>query len=269
MKISKFILMAASAAFCIVSCSKSGDSDNNGDTAGSGKNTIEPPFKFTVIGDSYSTYEGWNNANNNGFNVYYPTSSVPDVTDVSHTWWHQLLSTPEFELEKLNTYSGSTISQKKAETIYTQDDKRSFLGRLQRVDMGSPEVILIFGGTNDSWHNTDADLGSYKYEGIVQKDLTSFRPAFAWMLTSLKKNYPNARIYNITNSGRAGKEVGGLTQGVADSMEEICKHYNVPNIVLPSTLDAGKTSRHPNRAGMKIIYEEVYKFLKEDLKEYL
>mgnify|MGYP003478631389 FL=1 len=60
-------------------------------------------------------------------------------------------------------------------------------------------------------------------------------------------------------------DVGGLTQGVADSMEAICRHLNVPNIILPSTLDAGKTSRHPNKAGMKIIFDEVYSQLKKDL----
>ena len=268
MKINRFTLFTAMLAICAFSCTKPDNSGTvNGDD-GSGSTTPEKPelpLDFTVIGDSYSTYEGWNNANGNGFNVYYPTTSVPDVTDVSHTWWHQLLSTPEFELEKLNTYSGSTISYKKKDQIYAQGDKRAFLGRLQRTDMGSPDIILIFGGTNDSWHNTDADLGTYKYEGIVQSDLSTFRPAFAWMLSSLQKNHPKARIYNITNSGRGGMDTAGLTQGVADSMIEICKHYNVTNIILPSTLDAGKTSRHPNKEGMKIIFEEVYKVLKQDL----
>ena len=265
MKIKGFALVAAALAFCAFSCTKpdNGEKDNSG--TGNGEPAKpELPLEFTVIGDSYSTYEGWNNAGNNGFAVYYPRTAVPDVTDVSHTWWHQLHSTDEFELEKLNTYSGSVISYRKG-CVLEQGDKRSFLARLTRADMGSPDVILILGGTNDSWHNTDADLGEYKYEGIVQKDLSYFRPAFAWLLISLQRNYPNAKIYNITNSGRGGMDVGGLTQGVADSMAEICKHLNVPNIILPSTLDAGKTSRHPNKAGMKIIFDEVYAQLKKDL----
>ena len=263
MTMNRFILLAALLSFCAFSCAKPGNGGAD-DSAPETPATPELPLEFTVIGDSYSTYEGWNNAGNNGFAVYYPRTAVPDVTDVSHTWWHQLHSTDEFELEKLNTYSGSVISYRKG-NVLEHGDKRSFLARLTRADMGSPDVILILGGTNDSWHNTDADLGEYKYEDIVQKDLSSFRPAFAWLLISLKKNYPNAKIYNITNSGRGGMDVGGLTQGVADSMEEICRHLNVPNIILPSTLDAGKTSRHPNKAGMKIIFDEVYSQLKKDL----
>ena len=183
MKIKSFVLtvLATSLALCVASCTKpeNGKTDN----PGTGNTPTEPelPLEFTVIGDSYSTYEGWNNANNNGFAVYYPKTSVPDVTDVSHTWWHQLHSTDEFELEKLNTYSGSVISYRKGDVLQ-QGDKKSFLARLTRADMGNPDVILIFGGTNDSWHNTDADLGEYKYEGIVQNDLSHFRPAFAWLL---------------------------------------------------------------------------------------
>lgn len=252
----------------LISCSKDqGGAAAGGNGAGgnSGVKTPEPPFAVTVIGDSYSTYDGWNNVGN-GFNKYYPTSSVPDITDVSQTWWHQLCQTPEFDLEKLNTYSGSTISYKKGTTLFPNMDKRAFCARLTRTDMGSPEVILIFGGTNDSWHNTDDDIGSYKYEGWVYEDLQKFRPAFAYMIATLKKNFPNAYIYNITNSGRNGMSEGGLTAAVADSMAEICKHYGIMNIVLSSTLDdGGKTSRHPNLKGMQIIYSQVYAALKKDL----
>lgn len=49
-------------------------------------------------------------------------------------------------------------------------------------------------------------------------------------------------------------------------MIEICRHCNVTNIDLPSTLDAGKTSNHPNMIGMNIIFNEVYKTLLSDLK---
>lgn len=220
-------------------------------------------LKFTIVGDSYSTYDGWNNRGN-GFAKYYPTSSVPDVTDVAHTWWHMLLYKPEFGLEKLNTYSGSTVSYKKGNSIFEAGDKRSFCSRLTKTDMGNPDIIMIFGGTNDAWNNTDSDLGNYKYKDFSQSDLVYFRPAFAYMIDYLMTNFPDARIYNITNSGRGGKSTGGLTQGIADSMDEICRHYNVTNIVLPSTLDAGKTNNHPNKAGMKIIFEEVYKVLKSD-----
>lgn len=221
-------------------------------------------LKFTIIGDSYSTYDGWNNKGND-FATYYPTSSVTDVSDVAYTWWYKLHYTPEFQLEKLNAYSGSTISYKKGSIVFKEGDKRSFCSRLSQSDMGNPDVIMIFGGTNDAWNNTDADLGYYKYDDFTQSDLEYFRPAFAYMIDYLIRNYPDARIFNITNSGRGGKPEGGLTQGIADSMEEICRHYNITNIILPSILDSGKTNNHPNKEGMVIIFEQVYSALKKDL----
>ena len=249
-----FFITALALIMCVISCADKSDTTPD----------EKPVLKFTIVGDSYSTYDGWNNRGN-GFAKYYPNSSVPDVSDVAYTWWHKLHYTSEFQLEKLNTYSGSTVSYKKGSTIFEEGDKRSFCARLTKTDMGNPDVIMVFGGTNDAWNNTDADLGEYKYADFSQSDLVYFRPAFAYMIDYLIKNYPDARIYNITNSGRGGKSTGGLTQGIADSMDEICKHYNIRNIVLPSTLDAGKTSNHPNKEGMNIIFDEVYKVLKSDL----
>ena len=55
-------------------------------------------------------------------------------------------------------------------------------------------------------------------------DLYSFRPAFCYLLASLKQLYPVARIYNITNSE--------LSEEVTDSMDEICRHYGIENIRL-------------------------------------
>ena len=68
MKTNKFILFAVSLAFCAFSCSKPDNAGTGNTGTGSGEPAKpELPLEFTVIGDSYSTYEGWNNANNNGF----------------------------------------------------------------------------------------------------------------------------------------------------------------------------------------------------------
>lgn len=108
-----------------------------------------------------------------------------------------------------------------------------------------PDIILVFGGTNDSW--AGAPIGAYQYDGWTKADLYSFRPAFCYLLASLKQLYPAARIYNITNSE--------LSEEVTDSMDEICRHYGIENIRLH---DIDKQWGHPSVQGMQSIDAQVW-----------
>lgn len=218
--------------------------------------------RVTIIGDSYSTFEGWSNkdkaGNANGYYVYYPTTAT-DVTKVEQTWWWQLCNTEEFKLEVNNSFSSSTISN----TWYGNADVTGQdLGFTNRIGLnsrgvdynGDPEIILILGGTNDSW--AGVKMGEYVYEDWTTEELRCFRPAFAKLLAELKEHYPNAEIYNISNEHTNG--VPGLTDAVATSIGYICKHYGVPNIVLKNI---AKSDNHPSVAGMNSIFEQVYAVL--------
>ena len=57
MKINRFLVLAASLAFCAISCTKpdNGEGGNTGTGEGETPATPELPLEFTVIGDSYST----------------------------------------------------------------------------------------------------------------------------------------------------------------------------------------------------------------------
>ena len=50
--------------------------------------------KVSIMGDSYSTFEGWSNidieGNPNDYWVYYPHMDDTDVTSVEKTWWYML-----------------------------------------------------------------------------------------------------------------------------------------------------------------------------------
>ena len=90
-------------------------------------------------------------------------------------------------------------------------------------------------------------IGAYQYDGWTKADLYSFRPAFCYLLASLKQLYPAARIYNITNSE--------LSEEVTDSMDEICRHYGIENIRLH---DIDKQWGHPSVQGMQSIDAQVW-----------
>ena len=168
-----------------------------------------------------------------------------DVTKVGETWWMQLIKKRDWKLEVNNSWSGSTICY----TGYRDEDysNRSFV--LRTAALGSPDIILIFGGTNDSW--AGSPIGEYKYEGWRRADLYTFRPAMACMLSRIQERYPTADVYFISNDG--------LKPEITGSMEEICKHYNVPLIQLQGI---SKTSGHPNVEGMRQIAEQIDKAIK-------
>ena len=122
--------------------------------------------KVSILGDSYSTFEGcvspsWNE-------VWYfntPKLDKTDLTDPSQTWWRILLEDENYVLEKNNSFSGSTICT----TGYNAADfsDRSFISRIH--NLGNPDLILIFGATNDSWANSP--VGEFKCDGWTEEDL--------------------------------------------------------------------------------------------------
>ena len=164
---------------------------------------------------------------------------------VEQTWWHLFITKMGYELALNNSFSGSTICH----TGYNKEDytDRSFVTRLHHL--GNPDMIIIFGGTNDSWAN--APIGEFQYEGWTNADLYNFRPAFAYMLHQLKQLYPNAEIYNITNSE--------LSEAVTTSAEEICSYYNVPKLLLE---DVEKQWNHPSAKGMEAICNQLIDLVK-------
>lgn len=195
----------------------------------------------SILGDSYSTFEGcvtpkWNE-------VWYLNTPKLDKTDLTHpsqTWWSLLIENENFQLEKNNSYSGSTICN----TGYSGGDfsDRSFISRIH--NLGEPDLILIFGATNDSW--ADSPLGEFKWEGWNEADLKSFRPAVAYLLANTAALYPDSKILYIINDG--------LKEDITTSIKEACTHYGIPFVELH---DIEKTAGHPNIKGMQQIAAQV------------
>lgn len=201
----------------------------------------------SILGDSYSTFEGYLTPDT--MDIWYfegaQDARRTDVKNVSETWWMQLIKKKNWKLEVNNSWSGSTICY----TGYRDEDysRRSFITRVPAL--GSPDIILIFGGTNDSWAN--APIGEFKYSDWRRADLYTFRPAMACMLAKIKERYPTADVYVISNDG--------LKPEITGSMEQICKHYDVPMIQLH---DISKTAGHPNVQGMMQIAEQLDREIK-------
>ena len=196
--------------------------------------------RVSILGDSYSTFQNHIPEGNAVWYTLPMDKNRTDVSSVRQTWWWQVISEGGYLLEKNDSYSGATICY----TGYNDEDysDRSFITRLPRL--GSPDILLIFGGTNDSW--AGAKVGEYQYEDFKRAALYTYRPALARLLGEAQERYPNARIYFILNTD--------LRQDIAESTKTICKHYGVPCIQLK---DIDKQAGHPNQKGMKAIAQQV------------
>ncbi len=208
-------------------------------------------MSFSVLGDSYSTFAGhvspeWNH-------VWYPNdnsrANTPnDVSDVNQTWWKIIDNTPEYDLLVNNSFSGATISTHG----YNNEDyaHRAYFTRAYNLG-DDPDIIFVFGGTNDSWIGVDP--GVNKFSNWTRQDVYTFRPAFCKLMTELQAAYPQARIINITNSE--------LSDEITSAMAEICKAFGVENIRLH---DIDKQLGHPSQRGMKSIAGQVLSHLSAD-----
>ena len=197
--------------------------------------------KVAVLGDSYSTFEG---AIPKGNAIWYFKRNNPNQTDVNRveqTWWAQLIERKGWELLMNNSFSGSTICN----TGYNKEDysDRSFTKRMDNLG-GNPDIIFIFGATNDSWAH--APIGEFKYENITKDDLWSFRPAMAYMLDWMTKHYVKSDIYFLLNDG--------LSKEVTESSKLICQHYGVKCIELKGI---HKMAGHPSIKGMQQIADQI------------
>ncbi|MBQ8713284.1 MAG: hypothetical protein IJ551_10785 [Prevotella sp.] len=195
----------------------------------------------SILGDSYSTYEGYMTPATNELWYYAKAKSDrTDVSDVRQTWWHQLIKQKGWKLCLNNSYSGATISY----TGYDGNDysARSFNTRAD--NLGNPDIILIFGATNDSW--AGSPIGEYKYEGITWGDLYQFRPALAHLLEYVTNRYLGTEVYFLLNDG--------LKESIGESVKTICPRYGVKVIELSGI---HKISGHPSVKGMQQIAEQV------------
>lgn len=195
--------------------------------------------KISILGDSYSTYGGYVPQGNRSF--YNGESQTEDTADVSDMWWHKLLNYQGYTLEVNQSSSGSPVCN----TGYNGANAtgHSFITRMKNI--GDPDVIVIFGGTNDAW--AKVPIGEYKYTDWTENDLKSFRPAFAYMCDYLKRTHPQATIYEIINSE--------LSADAADSIKTICDRYGITWIQLP-VFDK-PFGGHPGKAGQNVIFEAV------------
>ena len=101
-----------------------------------------PKYKVSILGDSISTYIGYNPR---GYAVYYKEDKAYDneINSVDDTWWKQVIDGLGGELCVNNSYSGSLVTGAFAPSACSAERCASL------HDETVPDIILIYMGTND------------------------------------------------------------------------------------------------------------------------
>lgn len=195
---------------------------------------------IAILGDSYSTFENYVEPSSNEVWYFSSGRDYTDVKDVRETWWQVLAREHGYKIGINNSYSGSTVCR----TGYRGEDytDRAFITRMS--NLGNPDIILIFGATNDSW--AKVPIGEYKWGDWTSEELYSFRPAMAKLMDGVLARYPNVKIYSILNDI--------LSDEINESVDTICSRYGVDVVKLK---DIDKKSGHPSVEGMRQIASQV------------
>lgn len=207
--------------------------------------------RVLIIGDSYSTFKGYNPE---GYAFWYPKeesdSVTTDVKAVEETWWHMLMNETGSTLVLNDSYSGSTVCSTERQHMpgthfNLRADRmiRDGFFKNNRID-----TVFVFGGTNDSW--IDSPIGEIKYGEITEEDIKAILPAYSALIAKLIAATPSSRIIPLINSE--------LKDEIADGFEEICRHYGLSYIRFE---ELDKLSGHPSKRGMEEIKNALLKLV--------
>ncbi len=206
-----------------------------------------PIQNVMIIGDSYSTFEGYVPE---GHAVYYSNAGTPetDVRHVEETWWHQLCTDMNLNLVLNESWSGTTLCH----TGYDGDCSKtsSFIYRLEKLiaegffEKNDIDTVFVFGCTNDSWANSP--LGEIKLCDYQAEDLFSVCPAIGYLVSRLKEILPDGNIVFIINTN--------IKAEIKEAVKAVSDHNGTVYVEL-SRID--KLCGHPTVKGMGEIKEQV------------
>lgn len=214
----------------------------------------DPITSFSVLGDSFSALEGCVDPESNECWPNYPNIGV---TEPEQMWWYQVSVATGWVMDKNNSFSGSLLSNFDDFATGFHYGHHSFLHRMN--DLGDPDVIFIFGATNDIYYG--APLGSYVYADWTEEQLTAFCPAMAYLLDSLKRRYPRAELYVMVDMELCINDnfiEAETREAYIEAMHRIANHYQVRCIDIDHIQ---KDWWHPNARGQEDIARQVLETL--------
>ena len=224
----------------------------------------QPVRKVGIMGDSISTFDGA--LCNPEFGTYYPARDpnvgVAGKEDIAvdskeKTWWWRLIyeNMSYAELDANNSWTGSRVIREFKTGRFNKE--RMAAGFVDRVhEFIDPDIILIHGGTNDSFNNSP--VGEYEWDlPIGQNNVATFRGAYIELIKKLQNDYEGVQLILVIGTH--------LTTNYAVSVEEIARYFGLPCVSFVGETVEQCTTSHPNARGFKVMADRIY----ETCKDYL
>ncbi len=207
-----------------------------------------------IFGDSYSTLEGYIPQ---GYAVYYSLNredtALFNIGAPEDTWWGKVIQATNSTLLLNDSWSGSTVCH----TGYGgYNENQSFVGRLNKYiaegffEKNQVDTVFIFGCTNDFWNNSPQGVvGGNDHEN---QTLALVYPAVEYMLETLKKVAPKARIIGLINTD--------FSEEFTKNLQTIYQNAGVECIVYDYI---EKVNGHPNKTGMGQICDKILELIND------
>lgn len=230
---------------------------------------------FSVLGDSISTFSGWIPS---GYSAYYPRNTA-DVDDVHKTWWKSLEDTTGMRLIKTASWSGSRISGDSTDSTGGVGCSDARIQALSGDDNESPDIVIVFIGTNDLSSGSHPQVGHADYTVRPSEGTQStISDAYLLALYKIHETYPNAHVFCATLLPRRMSEIdihayknanGDTTFEINEEIRRLAAAMNCSVIDFEScgfninNMDDYffDNRLHPNTAGMMIMAKAARKAL--------
>lgn len=274
---------------------------------------VHTGLKFSIIGDSISTYAGYVQ----GYTTYYPYNPGGEsntVDSVDKTYWMQLINKFQGSLAMNISFSGSCVSYAEdtykcnnpaATTNFTfvakspSNDNKCFLRRYdEHRDLGNPDVIIIYGGTNDRNHckgnvprptdqqwatvyggfdpalPTESEIQTLCTTATGSLNTDYYVPAYIVLLKKIFADHPSAKVVCLSGDGMTDAQDAWVkavcsyfaANGYNGRIKAVSFHNAGNTDGKPSHWDPNvpkqQSSVHPNAIGMTYIANFVYNELK-------
>lgn len=227
---------------------------------------------ISILGDSISTFEGYipkADGVNLSHRSRYPQADL--LCDVSETWWMKVITELGGVLAVNDSWAGSTVSNYRDENEkdFGPDAAMASLTRIENLgSKGSPDLIFLFGGTNDAGKMIEKGEFNKEYSiDLTRRKWDSFADAYCETLQRLRYFYPDTEVIALTPSVSGGYYDNSRLSEFADLVLEICSHYQTKCIDIRRcgiSLDMLPDTLHPNAEGMERISRAVINAMKEE-----
>ncbi len=241
--------------------------------------------RFSILGDSISTFEGYIPEQNRLFYDAHQQEAT-GVRTVEDTWWWQVIAEQQGELLANGSFSGSTVQGSGFPAAEDPSRALQILG----PEGERPDDIVIFIGINDyGWGSPEAQVAARSAAMPKNADLEAipegvagaaspdaaqaFGAAYQRLLTNLRAVAPEARIWCVAlvpgrETGSAGPDFCHCLRGVSidaynEAIAQACQTCDTQFVAINEFgLDyEASDGTHPTAVGMAQLAEMVNAFM--------